>query len=179
MACMRTSRSRTLSFSTRKALELPEQIRRSPTARAFSSSTSKRPERTPRSPSRKNSNAARRFIKGNFFGSSLFYASRCISDVFASKEHFMNVFVRLFAIVSLAIAMIAPTVNGQKSYDPGASDTEIRIGNIAPYTGWAKEYSSIARAEAAYFQMIDDRGGINGRKNTFVSVDNASEVSKS
>lgn len=91
----------------------------------------------------------------------------------------MNVFVRLFAIVSLAIAMIATTVTGQKSYDPGASDTEIKIGNIAPYTGWAKEYSSIARSEAAYFQMINDRGGINGRKITFVTVDNASEVSKS
>lgn len=59
----------------------------------------------------------------------------------------------------------------QKHYDPGASDTEIKIGNLVPYTGPFAEYGANGRAEAAYFQMINDRGGINGRKITFVSLD--------
>jgi branched-chain amino acid transport system substrate-binding protein len=84
--------------------------------------------------------------------------------------------LQLAAALIAALAIGTPA-QGQKSYDPGASDTEIKIGNIAPYTGWGSEYASIARAEAAYFQMINDRGGLNGRKINFVSVDNASEAS--
>jgi branched-chain amino acid transport system substrate-binding protein len=85
--------------------------------------------------------------------------------------------LRLAAVGLVAALTIAAPAPGQKSYDPGASDTEIKIGNIAPYTGWGSEYASIARAEAAYFQMVNDRGGINGRKINFVSLDNASEAS--
>jgi branched-chain amino acid transport system substrate-binding protein len=78
------------------------------------------------------------------------------------------------------VAMLSTTpVMAQKSYDDGASDTEIKIGNIAPYTGWGKEYASVALAEAAYFQMVNDRGGINGRKIKFISLDNASEPAPS
>ena len=51
----------------------------------------------------------------------------------------------------------------------GATDKEIKIGNIMPYTGSFKEYGAIGRAEAAYFQMINDRGGVNGRKINFIS----------
>ena len=87
--------------------------------------------------------------------------------------------LRLSAIASLGIVIVAAPTMAQKSYDPGASDAEIKIGNIAPYTGWGNEYASIARAEAAYFQMINERGGINGRRINFISVDNASEPSKS
>ncbi len=79
--------------------------------------------------------------------------------------------------IILAAAGAAPCVWSQKAYDPGASDTEIKIGNIAPYTGWGSEYAAVARAEAAYFQMINDRGGINGRKINFVTLDSASELS--
>jgi branched-chain amino acid transport system substrate-binding protein len=79
----------------------------------------------------------------------------------------------------MAVALMVASASAQKSYDPGASDTEIKVGNIAPYTGWAKEYASIARAEAAYFQMVNDGGGINGRKINFISLDNGSEVAKS
>src|SRR6202789_1121807 len=78
----------------------------------------------------------------------------------------------------LAIAAVAPGVWSQKAYDPGASTTEIKIGNIAPYTGWGNEYAAVARAGAAYFQMINDRGGINGRKINFITLDSASEPSK-
>jgi branched-chain amino acid transport system substrate-binding protein len=64
-----------------------------------------------------------------------------------------------------------------KKYDPGVSDTEIKIGNIMTYTGWASQYGAIGRAEAAYFQMINDRGGVNGRKINFLSLDSASDTS--
>jgi branched-chain amino acid transport system substrate-binding protein len=80
-------------------------------------------------------------------------------------------------VMIFAAAGAAPRVWSQKAYDPGASDTEIKIGNIAPYTGWGNEYAAVARAEAAYFQMINDRGGINGRKINFISLDSASEPS--
>lgn len=82
-------------------------------------------------------------------------------------------------IATLASVLLVPPATAQKSYDPGASDTEIKIGNIAPYTGWGSEYATVARAEAAYFQMVNDRGGINDRKINFISVDNASDPSKS
>ncbi len=77
----------------------------------------------------------------------------------------------------LATSFVAsgPNAAAQKAYGPGVTDTEIKIGNIAPYTGWGSEYAAIARAEAAYFQMINDRGGVNGRKINFVSLDGASE----
>jgi branched-chain amino acid transport system substrate-binding protein len=66
-------------------------------------------------------------------------------------------------------------VAAQQTYDSGASDTEIKIGNTAPYTGPFSEYSVEEKAQAAYFAMINERGGINGRKITFVSVDDGSD----
>jgi branched-chain amino acid transport system substrate-binding protein len=84
--------------------------------------------------------------------------------------------VRVLFSTFLAIAAMALSVSAQKSYDPGASDTEIKIGNIMSYTGWAESYGAVGRAEAAYFQMINDRGGVNGRKITFISMDNASRA---
>jgi branched-chain amino acid transport system substrate-binding protein len=89
-----------------------------------------------------------------------------------------NFIFRFFSGACLSCVIAAAPVAAQKSYDPGASDTEIKIGNIAPYTGWGHEFATVARAEAAYFQMINDRGGIHGRKINFVSIDNASETSK-
>ncbi len=89
-----------------------------------------------------------------------------------------NFRLRFFVIASLVAATFAtnaPNAAAQKAYDPGVTDTEIKIGNIAPYTGWGSEYAAIARAEAAYFQMINDRGGVNGRKINFISLDSASE----
>jgi branched-chain amino acid transport system substrate-binding protein len=61
----------------------------------------------------------------------------------------------------------------QKKYDTGATDTEIKIGNIMPYSGPASAYGVIGRTEAAYFKKINDAGGINGRKINFVSYDDA------
>jgi branched-chain amino acid transport system substrate-binding protein len=92
-------------------------------------------------------------------------------------QTFASVFVLAGIFAIFALAAPRPS-RAQKQYDPGASDTEIRIGNIMTYTGWASQYGAIGRAEAAYFQMINDRGGISGRKINFISLDNASQPAK-
>ncbi len=58
-------------------------------------------------------------------------------------------------------------------YDPGVTDTEIKIGQTMPYSGPASAYGTIGRSEAAYFKKINDEGGINGRKINFISVDDS------
>ena len=63
------------------------------------------------------------------------------------------------------------SANAQKKYDPGATDTEIKIGNIMPYSGPASAYATIGKTEAAYFNKINTEGGINGRKINFISYD--------
>lgn len=63
-------------------------------------------------------------------------------------------------------------------YDPGASDTEIRIGNIMPYSGPASAYGIIGKTMSAYFRMINDNGGINGRTINFISYDDAYSPSR-
>src|SRR4051812_2220837 len=57
----------------------------------------------------------------------------------------------------------------QKKYDVGASDTEIKIGNIVPYSGPASAYGTVGKAMAAVFRKVNDEGGINGRKVNFIS----------
>src|SRR3984885_5014035 len=79
-------------------------------------------------------------------------------------------------VVLAAVAAAAMTVtaaNADKKYDPGASDTEIKIGNIMPYSGPASSYGVIGKSEAAYFNKINAEGGINGRRINFVSYDDA------
>ena len=73
--------------------------------------------------------------------------------------------------VLLAAALASPAALAQKKYDPGASDTEIKIGNINPYSGPASAYGAIGKTIAAYFRMLNDEGGINGRKINFISYD--------
>ncbi|QPF92646.1 ABC transporter substrate-binding protein [Bradyrhizobium commune] len=80
------------------------------------------------------------------------------------------------AAASLALALIAAstsTASAQKKYDTGATDTEIKVGNIMPYSGPASAYGIIGRTEAAYFKKINEEGGINGRKINFISYDDA------
>src|SRR6202049_3795625 len=81
--------------------------------------------------------------------------------------------LRLGAL-SAAIAVLAATSSGalaQKKYDTGATDTEIKIGNIMPYSGPASAYGVIGKPEEAYFKKINAEGGINGRKIAFISYD--------
>jgi branched-chain amino acid transport system substrate-binding protein len=78
------------------------------------------------------------------------------------------------AIASTAFVVLAASASGalaQKKYDTGATDTEIKIGNIMPYSGPASAYGVIGKTEAAYFKKINDAGGINGRKINFISYD--------
>ncbi|MGQ0684892.1 ABC transporter substrate-binding protein [Bradyrhizobium sp.] len=76
--------------------------------------------------------------------------------------------------VAASLALLAATSSpsfAQKKYDTGASDTEIKIGNIMPYSGPASAYGVIGKTEAAYFNKINAEGGINGRKINFISYD--------
>jgi branched-chain amino acid transport system substrate-binding protein len=77
-----------------------------------------------------------------------------------------------YAALSAALAMLAvsPSGRAEKAYDTGASDTEIRVGYIGSDAAWASAYRIIQRAEAAYFQMVDDQGGIGGRSIRFVTA---------
>jgi branched-chain amino acid transport system substrate-binding protein len=80
------------------------------------------------------------------------------------------------AVLSAALVVLAASCSGalaQKKYDAGASDTEIKIGNIMPYSGPASAYGVIGTTEARYFQKINAEGGINGRKINFISYDDA------
>jgi branched-chain amino acid transport system substrate-binding protein len=87
--------------------------------------------------------------------------------------------IRMLSAAALfVLAFAAERAVAQKKYDPGATDSEIKIGNIMPYSGAFSEYGAIGRAEAAYFHMINDKGGVNGRKINFISVDSGSDSSK-
>src|SRR5213080_4985172 len=81
---------------------------------------------------------------------------------------------RLAAIGFAAVAALAATsltALAEKKYGPGVTDTEIKIGNIMPYSGPASAYGVIGKTEQAYFNKINDAGGINGRKINFISYD--------
>ncbi len=80
---------------------------------------------------------------------------------------------RAMALSIAAALSVAASGNAfaQKKYDTGATDTEIKIGNIMPYSGPASSYGLIGKTEAAYFNMINDQGGVNGRKINFISYD--------
>ena len=84
-----------------------------------------------------------------------------------------NGIFRLVTGTAVAIALSATSASAQKKYDTGASDTEIKIGQTMPYSGPASAYGTIGKAEAAYFKMINEQGGINGRKINFISLDDA------
>jgi branched-chain amino acid transport system substrate-binding protein len=86
----------------------------------------------------------------------------------------MPVATSRLAIASAAFVVLAASSSGalaQKKYDTGATDTEIKIGNIMPYSGPASAYGVIGKTEAAYFKKINTAGGINGRKINFISYD--------
>src|SRR5258708_6501683 len=78
------------------------------------------------------------------------------------------------AVFPVVLALLVATGSGalaQKKYDTGATDTEIKIGNIMPYSGPASAYGVIGKTEDAYFRKINAEGGINGRKINFISYD--------
>ena len=74
---------------------------------------------------------------------------------------------------AVAIALSASPALAQKKYDVGATDTEIKIGQTVPFSGPASAYASIGKAQAAYLKMINEQGGINGRKLNLIQYDDA------
>jgi len=76
-----------------------------------------------------------------------------------------------FIIVALCAIAVTSAASAQKRYDTGATDTEIKLGQTMPYSGPLSAFATLGRAEAAYYQMINDQGGVNGRKITMLSVD--------
>jgi len=82
------------------------------------------------------------------------------------------------AVVGLASLAIGGSVLAQKKYDPGASDKEIVIGNINPYSGPASAYGSIGKSIGAYFDMVNAEGGVNGRKIKYISLDDGYNPAK-
>jgi ABC-type branched-subunit amino acid transport system substrate-binding protein len=71
-----------------------------------------------------------------------------------------NRFLHLVTGTALAFALSVSAANAQKKYDPGASDTEIKVGQTVPFSGPASAYASIGKTQAAYIKMINDQGGL-------------------
>ena len=81
--------------------------------------------------------------------------------------------LHLLAGTAVAIALSATSASAQKKYDTGASDTEIKIGQTVPFSGPASAYAGIGKTQAAYMKMINDQGGVNGRKINLIQYDDA------
>lgn len=79
----------------------------------------------------------------------------------------------VLAALSLSVVGLAPVAGADKRYGPGVTDTEIKIGQTVPYSGPISSLSRFGRIETAYFRMINAAGGINGRRVTLVSLDDA------
>src|SRR5712672_1449345 len=87
----------------------------------------------------------------------------------------MQAWVRTLAAIVLALTSLSAM--SERVREQGATDTEIRIGNVMPYSGSLAVFGAIGKAETAYFEMINERGGINGRKVRFISYDDKSDPS--
>src|SRR3954447_10405584 len=81
--------------------------------------------------------------------------------------------LRSLGLAGLILAAATASAAAQKKYDTGATDTEIKIGNIMPYSGPASAYGIIGKTMSAYMRMVNDNGGVNGRKINFISYDDA------
>src|SRR5882672_12384116 len=88
----------------------------------------------------------------------------------------MRIITRRSALASIGTAAFALGYPGRsfaaKNYGPGVTDTEIKLGTTSPYSGPASAYGVYGQAQTAYFNMINDQGGINGRKVNLISLDN-------
>src|SRR5258706_1211932 len=87
----------------------------------------------------------------------------------------MQAWVR--TLIAIVLALTSLSAISEQVREPGVTDTEIRVGNVMPYSGSLEVFGAIGKAEAAYFEMINERGGINGRKVRFISYDDKSDPS--
>jgi branched-chain amino acid transport system substrate-binding protein len=81
--------------------------------------------------------------------------------------------LRITTLALAGVLAIAFPAAAQKKYDPGATDTEIKIGNTNPYSGPASPYGTVGKTQVGYFRMINEQGGVNGRKINFITMDDA------
>ena len=81
--------------------------------------------------------------------------------------------IAAFSTAIIAFAAFSGSALAQKKYDTGATDTEIKIGQTVPFSGPASAYASIGKTQAAYFNMINEQGGVNGRKINLIQYDDA------
>src|SRR5262245_39154109 len=79
----------------------------------------------------------------------------------------------LHALLGTALAVALAPALAEKRYDPGASDTQIKIGQTKPYSGPASAYSAAGHVQRGYFEKINSEGGVNGRKLVLISLDDA------
>jgi branched-chain amino acid transport system substrate-binding protein len=107
------------------------------------------------------------------------YKKACAASCFDRREQSLGL-ARLLkrnrasgirALLGCIVLLLVSFAFAEKNYGPGVSATEIKIGQNMPYSGPASAYSWIGKAEAAYFQMINDQGGVNGRKINLISLD--------
>ena len=84
-----------------------------------------------------------------------------------------NSFFHFVTATAVAFALSASSAQAQKKYDPGATDTEVKIGQTVPFSGPASAYATLGKAQAAYFNMINEQGGVNGRKINLIQYDDA------
>ena len=76
------------------------------------------------------------------------------------------------ALIAVMLALVVPQLShAEKKYGPGVTDTEIKIGQTMPYSGPLSAFGTIGRAEAAYFNMVNAQGGVNGRRIRLISLD--------
>jgi ABC-type branched-subunit amino acid transport system substrate-binding protein len=100
---------------------------------------------------------------------------KTVGRIFRQEEH-PNMSNRIPAMVATALLAVAFSTSqslAQKKYDTGASDTEIKFGQTVPFSGPYSAYANIGKSELAYFNMINDKGGINGRKLNLIQYDDA------
>src|SRR5882724_3196061 len=85
-----------------------------------------------------------------------------------------GVMSRTFRVLATALAVVVSQAGqAEKNYGPGVTDAEIKIGQTMPYSGPLSAFGTIGRAQVAYFEMINAKGGVNGRKIRLISVDDA------
>jgi branched-chain amino acid transport system substrate-binding protein len=95
------------------------------------------------------------------------------SITYEGSNSMRNGIFHLVTATAVAVALSASSAYAQKQYDTGATDTEIKIGQTVPFSGPASPYATIGKAQAAYFNMINAQGGVNGRKINLIQYDDA------
>src|SRR5436305_2462233 len=87
----------------------------------------------------------------------------------------MQRLTRRTILAAMPSSLVLPSLPARaaKQYGPGVTDTEIKIGNTVPYSGPASSYGTIGKAQSAYYRLVNDKGGVNGRKINFISYDDA------